>query len=217
MNDGDTLRMVWYAGALVLVVSAVVAQRPNFSSVVRAILGWAAIGAVAWIAVAHRYELRDLYLRATAALGIDSQQVHGDTVRIRMSPDGHFWATARINGVERRMLIDSGATTTALSEATAAAAAVSANAAVPAVLETANGRIVARQGSIAKLELGPLSTEHLGAVVAPEFGDLDVLGMNFLSRLRSWRVEGNVLILDPGKGGAPADPPPVEGDGDARK
>ena len=29
------------------------------------------------------------------------------------------------------------------------------------------------------------------------FGDIDVLGMNFLSRLKSWRVEGRTLILTP--------------------
>jgi len=29
------------------------------------------------------------------------------------------------------------------------------------------------------------------------FGGLDVLGMNFLSRLESWRVEGQTLILVP--------------------
>src|ERR1043166_4340130 len=48
-------------------------------------------------------------------LGLDGQRVAGREVRIRMSPDGHFWARASINGVEQRLLIDSGATVTALS------------------------------------------------------------------------------------------------------
>jgi aspartyl protease family protein len=34
-------------------------------------------------------------------------------------------------------------------------------------------------------------------VVSPAFGDTDVLGMNFLSRLKSWRVEDGVLVLVP--------------------
>ena len=34
-------------------------------------------------------------------------------------------------------------------------------------------------------------------VVSPAFGETDVLGMNFLSRLKSWRVEGSTLILEP--------------------
>ncbi|GLV30266.1 hypothetical protein TomTYG75_27820 [Sphingobium sp. TomTYG75] len=43
---------------------------------------------------------------------------------MRISPDGHFWARAEINGVERRLLIDSGATVTTISEETARLASV---------------------------------------------------------------------------------------------
>ncbi|MBL7325885.1 TIGR02281 family clan AA aspartic protease, partial [Escherichia coli] len=39
----------------------------------------------------------------------------------------------------------------------------------------------------------------LPLVVGDSFGDLDVLGMNFLSRLKSWRVEDRTLILEPRK------------------
>src|SRR3954469_6189586 len=62
-------------------------------------------------------------------LGLDRQEVTGGEVRIRMAGDGHFWADASVNGVKRRMLIDSGATVTALSEETAAAAGVAPSAA----------------------------------------------------------------------------------------
>ena len=41
-----------------------------------------------------------------------------------------------------------------------------------------------------RVTLGTLDTRDLGVVVSPAFGDTDVLGMNFLSRLGSWRVEG---------------------------
>jgi aspartyl protease family protein len=34
-------------------------------------------------------------------------------------------------------------------------------------------------------------------VSAPGLGSLDVLGMNFLTKLDSWRVEGRTLILVP--------------------
>src|SRR3546814_5511507 len=60
----------------------------------------------------------------TASLGLDSQQVVGKEVRIPMARDGHFWADVELNGTKRRMLVDSGATVTALSETTAAAAGV---------------------------------------------------------------------------------------------
>ncbi|MEN2784920.1 hypothetical protein ACFOKI_15215 [Sphingomonas qilianensis] len=34
-------------------------------------------------------------------------------------------------------------------------------------------------------------------IVSPAFGETNVIGMNFLSRLKSWRVEGNILVLEP--------------------
>jgi aspartyl protease family protein len=33
--------------------------------------------------------------------------------------------------------------------------------------------------------------------VSDSFGDTNVVGMNFLSTLQSWRVDGNILILNP--------------------
>lgn len=131
-------------------------------------------------------------------LGVNGQEVSGGEVRIRMSPDGHFWARATINGVERRMLVDSGATITAISEDTARAAAVSSGTSlVPIVLQTANGMAQARTGSVKRLELGSITARDLKVAISPALGDINVLGMNFLSDLASWRVEGRTLILVP--------------------
>jgi aspartyl protease family protein len=131
-------------------------------------------------------------------LGLDRQEVVGREVRIRMAGDGHFWARARLNGVERRMLIDSGATVTTLSVATAQAAGIEAKAgAAPILLRTANGVVPARTGSVEELELGSVTARDLKVVVSPAIGNLDVIGMNFLSQLASWRVEGRTLVLEP--------------------
>lgn len=136
--------------------------------------------------------------RITASLGLDAQEVVGDEVRIPMSPDGHFWAKVGINGAERRMLVDSGATVTALSKATADAAGVKADATlVPLVMKTANGTVRADAGTIDSLTIGGIEAKKLRVVIAPGLGDTDVLGMNFLSELQSWRVEGRTLILTP--------------------
>jgi aspartyl protease family protein len=136
--------------------------------------------------------------RVAERLGLDPQEVTGREVRIRMAADGHFWADVKVNGVSRRMLIDSGATVTALSERTAAAASVDGNLGpVPVVLRTANGMAPARTGSVEELRLGNIVARDLKVVVSPAFGDMEVIGMNFLSKLASWRVEGRTLILVP--------------------
>ena len=134
--------------------------------------------------------------RFTEALGLDDQQVVGRELRVRMSPDGHFWVNATINGVERRMLIDSGATITAISESTARAAGVDAGTGLaPVVLRTANGVAPARTGSIDKLRVGNIVARNLKIVTSPGLGGIDVIGMNFLSQLQGRRVEERTLIL----------------------
>lgn len=136
--------------------------------------------------------------RVAERLGLDPQEVSGGEVRIRMAADGHFWASATVNGVKRRMLIDSGATVTAISESTAAAAGVEVGSGPsPVVLKTANGMARARTGSVAELRLGNVLARDLKVVVSPALGDLDVIGMNLLSKLASWRVEGRILVLVP--------------------
>ena len=55
----------------------------------------------------------------------------------------------------------------------------------------------AETGKIDELRVGNIVARNLRVVTAPGLGDLDVLGMNFLSKLESWRVEGRTLILVP--------------------
>jgi aspartyl protease family protein len=136
--------------------------------------------------------------RLTSKLGLDDQKVAGKELRVTMAPDGHFWVKASINGVERRMLIDSGATVTAISAETARAAGVDTGTGLtPVMLRTANGVTRAQTGSIDELRIGNIVARNLRIVTAPGLGSLDVLGMNFLSKLESWRVEGRTLVLVP--------------------
>jgi aspartyl protease family protein len=136
--------------------------------------------------------------RLTSSLGLDNQRVAGKELEVAMAPDGHFWVLASINGVKRRMLIDSGATVTAISRQTATAAGVDTGTGLaPVMLRTANGVAPAETGSIDELRVGNIVARNLRIVTAPGLGTLDVLGMNFLSKLDSWRVEGRTLILVP--------------------
>jgi aspartyl protease family protein len=136
--------------------------------------------------------------RLTSSLGLDNQKVSGKELKVQMSPDGHFWVVASINGVKARMLIDSGATVTALSDRTARAAGVETGTGLtPVMLRTANGMAPACTGSIDELKVGNIVARNLRIVTAPGLGTLDVLGMNFLSKLDSWRVQGGTLILVP--------------------
>lgn len=150
------------------------------------------------VVVVQRGQFDPYFSRLVSALHLGGQEVVGKEVRIRMAADGHFWARASVNGVERRMLIDSGATLTALSADTAQAAGLEINAQLfPVVLQTANGAVTAKTSNVPELRLGDIVAHDLPVVVSPAFGKTNVLGMNFLSMLKSWHVENRTLVLVP--------------------
>jgi aspartyl protease family protein len=67
----------------------------------------------------------------------------------------------------------------------------------PVVLRTANGAAPAETGRVDELRVGNIVARNLRIVSSPGLSGLDVLGMNFLSKLQSWRVEGRTLVLVP--------------------
>lgn len=184
------------AGAVVVLI---LAQR--FRIVGRIVSFAFMLGAIALAAVliGERGRFDPTFARIASLLRLDQgQEVVGKETRIPMASDGHFWVTVRFGEVERRMLVDSGATVTALSTATAEAAGLKPDhSPFPMIIQTANGSIRAQTASVSELRIGNIVARDLPVVTSPAFGDMDVVGMNFLSRLKSWRVEGRTLILTP--------------------
>ena len=189
-------QLYWIAAGVVLLL--IVARRVPVLRTLVSLAVWVGLGGVLIVLMGQGAMLEPYLGRYAQMLKLDGQTVSGDTVRIRMAPDGHFWARVRIGTVERRMLIDSGATITALSTTTAAAAGLTPRQGVmPVLLTTANGTVRAETATVPELRFGTIVARDLNVVVSPAFGRVDVLGMNFLSRLQSWRVEGGTLVMEP--------------------
>lgn len=190
-------------GLLAIVLGVVIvlgiARRVPVLRTVVTLVTWTAMAGLIVVLVGERERFDPYVARIAAYLNLDDgQKVEGDVTRLRMARDGHFWVRANIGGVERRMLVDSGATVTALSERTAAAAGVRATTSpFPMLIRTANGTIQAKTGTVDELRMGNIVARDLAVVVSPAFGDADVLGMNFLSKLKGWRVEDGTMILTP--------------------
>lgn len=135
---------------------------------------------------------------ALPEMGMPQQVVEGGETRIPMAQDGHFWLRAEVNGTPASFMIDTGATLTAVSDGVADRAGLEPRrGGIPIQLNTANGTISAQITSIDELRFGSVAARGLDAVMAPNLGETNVIGMNLLSRLKSWRVEDNVLILVP--------------------
>jgi len=199
MSEGDTASLVYSLLLLVLVGSALVSRTLPIGQTLKMAMGWIGIFALIFLLVSFRPEMKLIWQRVTGELGLASAPaISGTPMTLRKSDDGHFWVTADVNGRPVRFLIDSGATFTALSANAARQAGVEADGlSLKTVIETANGTVEAERGTIGKLDVGSLTMRDHDVVIADAFGDTNVLGMNFLSDLESWRVEGSSMILTP--------------------
>lgn len=199
---------LWYVLALVLVGSALVGRQMAWGSVLRMALLWVAI--FAGLLGLFKFAQSQGYLTGRwaeegavvtpddAPSVLPKARTEGQALRIPVAPDGHYWVEATINGTSARFLIDSGATVTALSENTARAAGLNYDVGEPGVImTTANGKVTAKRSSIATLAIGPISASDLPVVVSPTFGEVNVIGMNMLSRLKSWGVQDGAMVLTP--------------------
>lgn len=135
---------------------------------------------------------------AVPQLGLPEQVVEGRVTKVPMASDGHFWVQATVNGVPAAFMVDTGATLTAISEDLAERAGLEPRrGGIPVMLNTANGTIPAKVASVGSLEFGNVKARDIDAVIAPNFGPTNVLGMNVLARLDSWQVQRGELILVP--------------------
>lgn len=135
---------------------------------------------------------------AVPQLGLPEQVVEGGETRIPLSPDGHYWLEAQLNGVPANFLVDTGATVTAVSQEVADRAGLAARTGgIPVRITTANGTVNAQISTADTLSFGNVEASGIDIVIAPNLGQTNVLGMNVLSRLASWRVEGRTMILVP--------------------
>lgn len=197
MTDGQGISLVWAVVMLVVVGSALIARRIPLGQAAKMALAWVAIFAIGLTIYAFRNDIGAFVQRIWYEIDPPDSVAVGETLRIRKSEDGHFWVNVRINGNEERFLIDSGATVTALSVGAAQRSGVEPGGGFPMILNTANGPISADRAEAETLIVGTIRRDYMPVVVAEEFGGTNVLGMNFLSSLSSWGVEGDWLILEP--------------------
>jgi aspartyl protease family protein len=108
---------------------------------------------------------------------------------------GHFYATGSINGNSVRFLVDTGATTIALSTAEARRLGIDFRNGTRSVGRTANGTVVSYGVKLDAVRVGDITLQNVDAHVLDGVGPSDVLlGMSFLNRMQMQR-DGDTLVL----------------------
>jgi aspartyl protease family protein len=102
---------------------------------------------------------------------------------------------AKLNGRDVKFLVDSGATTTTIDRGTARDAGVEVSSRRDQVVRTGNGVIRVASGRAGEITIGGITRHDVALEIADDSDDLNVLGMNYLSTLSRWSVEGRWLVL----------------------
>ena len=122
---------------------------------------------------------------------------NANTAELRMTSNGHFVTMAEINGSQIEVMVDTGATTVALSYEDAQAAGFEPDELSYKVpVSTANGTVMAARVSIDSIEIDGIFVDEVEGMVLPE-GALSgsLLGNSFLRRLHSYEVMDGILLL----------------------
>ena len=192
------------AFALLIVPGLFGAYRGRWGSAFRDILGWSAVAMVMATGYNYREELGQIAFRIAGEYGPSSSNalpeppLSGErSHRIRRRSDGHFTASVSVNGASVPMLVDTGASTVVLRQADAKKLGVdTANLRYTVPVQTANGVAYAAQVRLRNVTVGPIVLNGVDALVAqPGVLRESLLGMTFLSRLRSYEFSGQYLTF----------------------
>lgn len=181
--------------------AAVIGTHRNMAAMLRNLLGWLVIvlGLVTgWL---YQDQARDVALRVAGGLTpgrpVNVSNGNGQAVSIRKSLNGHFDAVGEVDGHRVDFLIDTGATTIALSHADALRVGFTGrDLSYSLIINTANGVARAAPVRIENVTIGAITRTGLRALVA-EPGKLgqSLLGMNFISSLTAFEMRRDEVIL----------------------
>jgi aspartyl protease family protein len=173
------------------------------SAMLRDAVTWLALGLGLVTLYAYKDDLMPIAARVVgellpgSAMSVEESSNGLTEVRLRRRLDGHFTANVEVNGKTMSMIVDTGASTIVLRPEDAAKAGIDVSRLTYKVpVLTANGRTVAARVYVDKIAIGPLDRQRVEALIAqPGAMTQSLLGMSFLSRLRSYEFSGDFLTL----------------------
>ncbi|MEC9368158.1 MAG: TIGR02281 family clan AA aspartic protease [Pseudomonadota bacterium] len=202
LDTGQLAGLIAGGALLIYLGGSVFRDRGGIRSAFRDGIIWALLALVLVAGYSYRAELLPVARRVAGellpGLPLEGETVEGGTaVRIRRQQDGQFIAQANVNDAAVNMVIDTGASQVVLTQDDARKAGIALEGlrySVP--VRTANGVSYAASVRLRSVRLGTLSLGNVEALVArPDSLHRSLLGMSFLSRLRSYEFSGDFLTL----------------------
>ncbi|WP_018390048.1 TIGR02281 family clan AA aspartic protease [Ancylobacter sp. FA202] len=202
LGANDLAQLVFY-GSLLLVVGASVFATftGRLGEALRAAALWLVIFAVLAVGYSYRVELHAVAYRVLAELAPGYAVPladNGPAVEVARARDGDFNVRVEVNGNRIPMLVDTGASSVVLTPEDAVAVGLPLEFLrydIP--IDTANGRGRAAAVVLERIGIaGSIDERDVPALVAsPGTLKHSLLGMTFLSRLASFEIRGEKLVM----------------------
>jgi aspartyl protease family protein len=205
MSNEAFARLVAGLAIVIFLGGAVTSSyRGRFFQAVKHLTGWAAMMIFLVALYAYRGELAMMADRVIGELAPQGTQINvtgaqgaGQAVRIKRGWTGHFVANAKIKDKGVEMIVDTGASTVVLRHEDAKKLGINMRSlryTVP--VQTANGSSYAARVELDSVMIGKVGLRGVEALIAkPGSLHQSLLGMSFLSRLRSYEFAGEYLEL----------------------
>lgn len=134
-------------------------------------------------------------LRLSRHIGAAFEQPALAEVRLPRGEGGHYWAQGQINGRAARMMVDTGATSLAMSEVHARSLGLRYQQGQSGVVSTAGGRARSWTLMLDSVAVGGVVVRQVPAVVVEgNFPEMILLGNSFLDKTDLDREQGVLVI-----------------------
>jgi aspartyl protease family protein len=198
LETGDFAALAYKIAILIFVGGAVLALfRNRIAEAFQAALFWVVVALLLAVGYTYRHDLRDIGDRVLAELIPGRAASRGSVVEIARGRGNEFQVTTQVNGARIAMVLDTGASAVVLTQEAAKAAGLPLEVLnYDVTVDTANGRTRAASVTLDRVMVGSIVERRVPALIAQP-GQLrtSLLGMSFLTRLASWEVRGDRLVM----------------------
>lgn len=204
LDDNDTARFVYLGVLLVLLLGSIGFGTSRQGASFRYLGIWLLLA----VGLVTLYAYRAPVLRFAAPViqelapsrVVEVTSASGEReLLVTRGGDGHFRLDGKANDASVSFLVDTGASTTALTFGDAARSGIDVDAlAFNRPVQTANGTAFYASATLDSLAIGPYRISSVPVAVMPNNAmDTSLLGMSTIDRFSSWRIEGDKMVLVP--------------------
>jgi aspartyl protease family protein len=122
--------------------------------------------------------------------------LNGGDFTLTRAPDGHFYTDAQVNGTIIRFLVDTGASSVALSKADAAKIGLQfTDADFTAMGQGAGGALSLKPVMIDRIIIGTTDAANVEGVIVNSDMKVSLLGQSWLKRVGTVEIKGDRMVL----------------------